>query len=140
MTRPIMLADGSDNRTIIPAFGMRQCLSKDTGLAGGNINVDFTTADTTDPDTDGGTLLIEPDQAYIAAICRLAEAALTQVIIININVKTNGVFSVQPHKAQIADNMLFIPIHLMLNQDTIRFRFNALAVTDNIRTTLWKIS
>lgn len=141
MVRPIMLIDASDNRSpIYPGHSMRQCFTKDTGLAGGNINLDFLPTDVTDADENGGTALIEGEQNYIASISRLAEAALTQVIIFNISARTSGVFQATPQKCQIADNMILYPFRLGFNQDGIRFRFLGLAVTDNIRVCIWKIS
>lgn len=142
MTRPVCLVDGSDNRTLIPAYGMRQCVFKDTGLAGGNINVDFTTADNTDPDQDGNITFMEPNQAYIATICRLAEVALSQVIVCNMNF-TNALgsnFQTNVVKLMVADNMVYLKFRLNSNQNAIRFRFLGMAVTDNIRVCVAKIS
>jgi len=148
MTRPVCLVDGSDNRTIIPAYSLRQALSKDTGLIGGNINVDFTSADITDADAGDppnlpSTILMEPNQAYLASICRLAEVALTQVIVCNVNLGkglTGGLFLTNVYKLQIADNMVLFPFRLHSDQNSIRFRFLALAVTDNIRVSIMKLS
>lgn len=142
MVRPVCMVDGSDNRTAIPAYGIRQALSKDTTLVGGNINIDFNSADTTDADSDGSTVLMEPNQDYLISICRLAEVALSQVIVCNINLSKDLVGGLQSNvnKIMIVDNPVILRLRLNSDQNFIRFRFLGMAVTDNIRVCVAKLS
>ena len=137
MVRPAQLVDGADNVSPIRVFGMRQTVTK-TATGPGNVSLDFTTADTTDPDTDGNTILMEPNQCYLAFISKTGNFFAQNIF--NILPGLNSVFLANPYKSGILTGTLIYPFRLTENQNCIRFRMIAMLAADIVQVSVTKLS
>ena len=142
MTRPRFPVD-TDGKTLIDVSGFRQALTKSSGTGvGGNINIDFVASDVTDADADGSTVLMERNQGYVAYICRTAAPGLNLPIVINVN-HAKGLqapaFTTNPYKLDVVNEMVVYYFQTDNDQNTIRFRCNAMNVADEIKVSLMKL-